>query len=125
MATDEWYEHNRTVSKIVAVESGFFHVTTDPFDEAVDLPEEDQGGAAIEMTVVHAVQFVNGGGEIMVLHFNVPKAKNASDNLVGYGNKTTEVTDGGDNQIQSGKVNQNQIDLGTNMKGLLDIGENT
>lgn len=125
MPTDEFYEHNRTVSKIVAVASGFFHVTTDPFDEEVDLPEDDQGGAAIEMTVVHAIQMVNGGGEILVLHFNVPKAKNSSDNETDFLNKQTINTDGGDNQIQSGKVDESQISLGNSMKGLLDIGDNT
>lgn len=125
MPTDEFYEHNRTVSKIVAVESGFFHVTTDPFDETVDLPSDDQGGAFIEMTVVHAVQMVNGGGEILVLHFNVPKAKNASNNETDFLNKSTINTDGADNQIQNGKVDEDQISLGTSMKGLLDIGDNT
>ena len=124
MANAEWFELNRTTSKVVAVASGFFHVTGDEFDETVDLPEEDQGGAAIEMKVVHAVQMTTGKGEIMILHFNVPKAKNASGVESDYNNKETETTDGGDNQMQTSKVDDNLISKGNSMKSVLSVGDN-
>ncbi len=125
MGNDEFFEVRRTTSKVVAVESGFFHVTTDPFDEDVDLPEDDRGGAAIEMTVVHAVQMANAKGEIVILHFNVPKAKNASDTESAYENKSGDtVTDGGDHQMQGGdKVDDTFISKANDMRSKLSVGD--
>jgi hypothetical protein len=121
MPTDEFYEHNRTISKVYATERGIFHSTG---DEEVDLPDDLQGASLIELDVVHAVQMVNGGGEIFVLHFNVPKAQNQVENETPYINKETVNVDGADNQMQTGKVDENQIALGSSMKSLLEITDN-
>lgn len=125
MGNDEFFEVRRTTSKVVAVESGFFHVTGDSFDEDVDLPEDDRGGAAIEMTVVHAVQMANAKGEILILHFNVPKAKDNTGVESSFSNKSGgTITDGADHQMQSGsKVDDKFISKANDMRGKLSVGD--
>lgn len=122
MGNNEFLELNRTISKVYATERGIFHSTG---VEADDLPEDLQGGSLIEVDVVHAVQMANAGGELLVLHFNVPKAKDQGEDEQKYTNKTTVTTDGNDNQIQSGKMSETFLAKGNAMKSKFGVEKNT
>ena len=118
---DQFAEHNRTESQIIITPEGAFHSTG---DEEVDLPEDLRGGAAIEISVVHEVQLVNAGGEVIALHFNAPKAKIQNRSLTDYPNKVKSfsVIDGG-NTMKDGVFTTDHKTKGQGAIDLLGIGD--
>lgn len=121
MGNDEFLEINRTISNVYATPDGIFHSTGVEED---DLPDALQGGALIEVDVVHAVQMANQKGEILILQFNVPKAQNKQETEKPYENKQTVNVDGADNQMQSSKINSKFVDKANNMRSKLSVGDN-
>ncbi len=118
---DEFIEINRTISKVYATERGLFH---DTGDETVDLPEDLQGASLLKLDVVHAVQLSNAKGEVLILHFDIPKAQNINEIETSYNDKKVRNIDASDNQIQSDKIDQEFVDKSNDMKEKLGIEDN-
>jgi len=115
----QFSEHNRTFSKITITPEGAFHSTG---DELVDLPEDLQGGAVLDIEVVHEVQMVNAGGEVMTLHFDVPKAKVQNRSETKYLNKEKRFSaiDGG-NEMKDGVFTTDHKTKGTGAIALFGV----
>lgn len=116
----QFSEHNRTFSNIVITPEGAFHSTG---DELVDLPEDLQGGAVIELDVVHEVQMVNSAGEVMTLHFDAPKAMVANRSETSYANKQQKFSniDGG-NEMKTGVFTTDHKSKGQGAIDLFGVG---
>lgn len=92
--TNVFYEHNRVTSLITVTEEGIFH------DGQV--PEDVQGSAELDVDIVHEVQLSDREGNLIVLHFDVPKAKDSSRAEVPYASKERKFSDTSDNEMPSG-----------------------
>lgn len=95
--TSVFYEHNRVVSEITVTEEGIFHKDQLP---------NDISGAELDVDIVHEVQLSDREGNLIVLHFNVPKAMDASRSETAYANKIRSFSDNNDNTMASGLYTQ-------------------
>ena len=91
--TNVFYEHNRVVSLITVTEEGIFHTGQLP---------DDISGAELDVEIIHEVQLADREGNLIVLHFNVPKAKDSDRNEAVYDGKTRNFSDTDDNTMPSG-----------------------
>lgn len=92
--TNVFYEHNRVTSLITVTEEGIFHDGQVPNDVA--------GSAELDVDIVHEVQLSDREGNLIVLHFDVPKAMDSTRAEVPYEAKARNFSDTGDNEMPSG-----------------------
>lgn len=94
--TNVYYQHNVVTSTIVATEEGIF--------QAGQVPGDISSDPQITIQVVHEVQLTDRAGNLIVFHFDVPKAKDSNRNVIDYaaGNKTRTFSSTTDNQMPTG-----------------------
>ena len=110
--TNVYYEHNRVTSEVTISDEGLFH--TD------DLPD-DLGTAQLDLEVVHEVQLADREGNLIILHFNVPKAQNKDREVEAYDGKGRKFSDISDNSMPSGLFTTEIRDNGNTYRSLLQL----
>lgn len=110
--TNVFYEHNRVVSDITLTEEGIFHIEQLP---------DDISGAELDVEIVHEVQFSDRAGNLIALHFNVPKAMDEDRNVADYEGKTRKFSDSGDNTMPSGLFTSDIQNKGNTVRSILSF----
>jgi hypothetical protein len=110
MTTNVYYQHNSVKSTVVVTEEGLFHEN--------EVPQDLSGGVELTVEVVHEVQLTDRSGNILILHFDVPKAQDATRVETSYANKVRSFSDTSDNEMPPGLYT-------TSIKGKGDLTRST